>query len=107
MSRGELLAVVRALRDERGPRDAAAHRLLTDVVCHQDRDAAAARAELLRRVKALRDERARTHDPVLLLLLAEVIAHLEREVRAARGPSRGYCEFCGTEDGGCAVCGGE
>ena len=107
MTRAELLKLVTAFRDERGrTHDTAAHLLLTEVVCHLEWDAAVARPELLRRVKALRDERSRAQDAVLMLLLAEIIGALEGGPRTAKGPTREFCEFCGDEGGGCAVCGG-
>jgi hypothetical protein len=108
MTRTELLTVVKAFRDERGRmQDTAVHQLLTEVVCHLEWDSAAAREDLLRRVKALRDERSRSQDALLMLLLGEIIAALGGEPRTAKDPTRGYCEFCGNEDSGCAVCGGE
>jgi hypothetical protein len=107
MTRGELLTLVTAFRDERGRvHDTAAHRLLTEVACHLEWDVADARAGLLARVEALRDERARSQDAVLMLLLGEIVTALDGGPRTAPGPSVGFCEFCGS-GGGCAVCGGD
>jgi hypothetical protein len=107
MTRTELLRVVKAFRDERGRRhDTAAHLLLTEVACHLEWDSSAARDQLLSRVKALRDERLQSQDTLLLVLLGEIALALDHAAQPVPSPTRGYCEFCGTEDGGCAVCGG-
>ncbi len=106
MPPGELLELVRQMRDDRGrTQDAAAHQLLTEVACALEWEAGpAVRRDLLRRVEALRAERSREPNLLLGLLLAEVTATLGAEPAASAG---GFCEFCGTAGGGCAVCGAE
>jgi hypothetical protein len=101
MSRADLLTAVKNYRDERGRmQDMAAHLLLTEVACHLEWNVAAVRVELAERARGLRDDPGRGPDPILAVLLSEVVAALGSDPNAAGG----FCEFCGTAGGGCAVC---
>jgi hypothetical protein len=101
MCRADLLTAVKTYRDERGRmQDTAAHLLLTEVACHLEWNVAAARVELAERALALRDDPDRGRDPILALLLSEVVTALGGDAT----PGGRFCEFCGTGGGGCAVC---
>jgi hypothetical protein len=104
MTRAELLELVTALRDERGPTfDAAAYDVLCEVAWFLEREPATtvARDELRPRVTSLRDDRGRTHDPILWLVLTRVIAGMGGEDPPPTVPMGSRCEICGASASRC------